>query len=102
MSNRCRNWRCSGYCEQDPARQKPILLAKAQASPQFYLVHTTDLTGINVARNDAEAPKDYSDASGSRARAPAGNDRGAAGADHRRPAMSIATPIRDDIASLSA
>ena len=45
----------------DAAQQKPILEAMAAAHPQMYLVSTTDPQGINVARNDAEAPKDYSD-----------------------------------------
>lgn len=50
-----------GIVSMDPAQQKPILEAMAQAYPYMYLVSTTDLNGMNVARNDAEAPKDYSD-----------------------------------------
>lgn len=43
-------------------RQKPILQAMAAAYPMdMYLISTTDLKGINVARNDDEAPKDYKD-----------------------------------------
>ena len=42
-------------------RQKPVLETMATAYPHMYLVSTTDLDGINVARNDAEASKDYSD-----------------------------------------
>ncbi len=45
----------------DAQRQKPILEAHAAAFPQMYLVSTTDLNGINVARNDAEDLKDYGD-----------------------------------------
>jgi GAF domain-containing protein/HAMP domain-containing protein len=45
----------------DAARQKPLLEAMAAAYPHMYLVSTTDLNGINVARNDDVAPKDYSD-----------------------------------------
>jgi GAF domain-containing protein/HAMP domain-containing protein len=45
----------------DPERQKPILEAMAAAHPHMYLVSTTDLNGINVARNDDELAKDYSD-----------------------------------------
>jgi GAF domain-containing protein/HAMP domain-containing protein len=45
----------------DPARQKPLLESMAATYPQMYLVSTTDTSGINVARNDEEAPKDYSD-----------------------------------------
>ena len=42
-------------------KQKPIVEAMAIAFPHMYLVSTTDLDGINVARNDDVAPKDYSD-----------------------------------------
>ncbi|MBI5950730.1 MAG: GAF domain-containing protein [Chloroflexi bacterium] len=42
-------------------RQKPVLLAVARAYPNLFLVHTTDLTGKNVARNDDEEPKEYGD-----------------------------------------
>jgi GAF domain-containing protein/HAMP domain-containing protein len=45
----------------DPARQKPLLEAMAAAHPDMYLVSTTDLSGLNVARNDDAAPKDYKD-----------------------------------------
>ncbi len=45
----------------DPERQKPILEAMAEAHPHMYLVSTTDLDGINVARNDDQLPKDYHD-----------------------------------------
>ncbi len=45
----------------DVDQQKPLLEAMHNAYPHMYLVSTTDLNGMNVARNDAEAPKDYSD-----------------------------------------
>lgn len=45
----------------DPEQQKPLLEDMAATYPYMYLVSTTDLTGINVARNDEVAPKDYSD-----------------------------------------
>ncbi|HNT74905.1 MAG TPA: cache domain-containing protein [Anaerolineae bacterium] len=81
----------------DPARQKPVLLAKAQASPQFYLVHTTDLTGMNVARNDGEFLKDYSDRLWFQgARAGQVTTEVLLGRTIGRPAMSIAAPIRDE------
>lgn len=44
----------------DPALQKPALERMAAAHPHMYLVSTTDLTGLNLARSDAETPKDYS------------------------------------------
>ncbi len=45
----------------DAAEQRPYLQALANAHPEIYLVSTTDLSGINVARSDDEAVKDYSD-----------------------------------------
>ena len=45
----------------DAGEQKLVLEAMAEAYPYMYLVSTTDLQGINVARNDDAAPKDYSD-----------------------------------------
>lgn len=45
----------------DAGRQKPVLEAMASAFPHMYLVSTTDLNGINIARNDEADPKDYSD-----------------------------------------
>jgi GAF domain-containing protein/HAMP domain-containing protein len=45
----------------DAARQKPLLQQMTVAYPQMYLVSTTDVRGINVARSDQETPKDYSD-----------------------------------------
>jgi GAF domain-containing protein/HAMP domain-containing protein len=45
----------------DAAQQKPVLQALAVAFPHMYLVSTTDLNGINVARNDAAALTNYSD-----------------------------------------
>ena len=45
----------------DPARQKPILEAMASAYPHMVFVSTIDLNGLNIARNDNQAPQDYSD-----------------------------------------
>jgi putative methionine-R-sulfoxide reductase with GAF domain len=51
----------SDITSMDTARQRPTLLAVANAHPNLFLVQTTDLTGMNVARNDDSEPKDYSD-----------------------------------------
>jgi GAF domain-containing protein/HAMP domain-containing protein len=51
----------TGVTSMDPARQGPILEAAAAAQPQLYLVSTTDLNGINVARSDGADPQDYGD-----------------------------------------
>ena len=45
----------------DAKRQRPILKAIAAEYRWAYLVHTIAPSGMNVARNDEEAPKDYKD-----------------------------------------
>jgi len=45
----------------DPKRQRPVLKAMAAEYRWAYLVHTIAPSGMNVARNDEEAPKDYKD-----------------------------------------
>ncbi|MHB8830463.1 MAG: cache domain-containing protein, partial [Syntrophales bacterium] len=45
----------------NPARQKPLLKKMAAAYPYMYLLSTTDLHGINVARSDNMRPIDYRD-----------------------------------------
>ncbi len=45
----------------DPARQKPVLVAAKTAHPYLLLVHTTDLQGKNVARNDSGQLQNYED-----------------------------------------
>jgi signal transduction histidine kinase/HAMP domain-containing protein len=45
----------------DANQQRPVLQAKSQTHTYMYLVSTTDLTGLNVARNDDGANTDYSD-----------------------------------------
>ena len=45
----------------ETVRQKDALIAMAQAHPNLYLVHTLDMTGFNVARNDDAGLTDYSD-----------------------------------------
>ncbi|CAG0935253.1 Methyl-accepting chemotaxis protein McpH [Thermoflexales bacterium] len=43
----------------DPQQQKPYLENMARAFTDMYLVSTTDLNGLNVARSDQEAAKEY-------------------------------------------
>ena len=45
----------------DPAQQKPALEAYAKTYQYMYLISTTDLTGMNVARNDENPLTDYQD-----------------------------------------
>ncbi len=45
----------------DPAVQQPILAAMDAVYEHIYLVSTTDLNGLNVARSDSATPIDYHD-----------------------------------------
>jgi GAF domain-containing protein/HAMP domain-containing protein len=45
----------------DSSQQRPYLQALVNAHPEIYLISTTDLNGMNVARNDDEDMKDYND-----------------------------------------
>ena len=45
----------------DPLQQRPVLQSMVEAHPDFYLVSTTDLNGLNVARSDESALLDYKD-----------------------------------------
>ncbi len=45
----------------DGESQKPILVEMAASYPYMYLVSTTDLHGVNIARNDTAEMKNYSD-----------------------------------------
>lgn len=81
----------------DAARQRPILQAVAASYPYMYLVSTTDTRGINVARSDDEAPKDYSDRLWYK-NAAAGAEvtfQVLIGRTTGRPALVVSTPIRD-------
>jgi GAF domain-containing protein/HAMP domain-containing protein len=50
-----------GIVSMNPDEQKIILKAMAVTYSHMYLISTTDLKGINVARNDDANPTDYSD-----------------------------------------
>ena len=50
-----------GIVSMDAQRQKPILEAMAKIYPQMYLISTTNLEGINIARQDDQENKKYSD-----------------------------------------
>jgi GAF domain-containing protein/HAMP domain-containing protein len=81
----------------DPALQQPILVATQKAYPYLFLVHTTDLNGKNVARNDNGRLQDYSDRkwflgsrSGARITLEATISRTSG-----RPVVNMGTPIKD-------
>jgi GAF domain-containing protein/HAMP domain-containing protein len=81
----------------DVSRQEPALKAMAAAHPYMYLVSTTDLKGINVARNDGAEPKDYSDRLWFRA-ARDGTPLAlelVVGKTSGKPTLVMATPIKD-------
>ncbi|HEU0292882.1 MAG TPA: cache domain-containing protein [Anaerolineales bacterium] len=81
----------------DSDQQRAVLQSIAQAHPYMYLVSTTDLTGINVARNDDAEPKDYSDREWfqkAKAGAPV-TYQSLIGKTSGSPALVVSTPIRD-------
>jgi len=81
----------------DGARQKPILETMAATHPHMYLVSTTDLNGLNVARSDDVPLKDYSDRPwflGARAGAPV-TFQSLIGRTSGEPALVASMPIRN-------
>ena len=81
----------------DPALQKPILVETDRVYDYLFLVHTTDLNGMNVARNDDGALQDYSDRAwflGGRSGAPV-TMQPLVSRTTGRPALNLATPVRN-------
>ncbi|MBN1145889.1 MAG: GAF domain-containing protein, partial [Anaerolineales bacterium] len=81
----------------DPALQKPLLESMAATYAHMYLISTTDTSGINVARNDDEAPKDYSDRAWVQG-ALSGAEvtyQTLIGRTSNQPALVVSKPIRD-------
>jgi PAS domain S-box-containing protein len=82
----------------DAERQGPTLLAIAATHPNLFLVQTTDLNGINVARNDDSEMKDYHDRGwflGAASGAPI-TIEALISRTTGRPALNMSTPIRDE------
>ena len=50
-----------GMASMDPAQQRPIVKAMASTYPDLFLIHTLDLTGADVARNDTSPLLNYQD-----------------------------------------
>ena len=82
----------------DASRQRPVLQAIAAAHPNLFLVQTTDLSGLNVSRNDDSELKDYHDrawflnaASGAPITFEVLISRTTG-----KPALNMSTPIRDE------
>jgi PAS domain S-box-containing protein len=82
----------------DPERQQAALKRTAAVYDRVFLAHTTDLTGINVARSDGHAPIDYADREWFRlARDGQPVSRGVhMSRTTGRPAISFAAPIREE------
>lgn len=81
----------------DPALQKPVLVETDRVYDYLFLVHTTDLNGMNVARSDDGALQDYSDRlwfQGGRSGAPV-TMQPLVSRTTGRPALNLATPIRN-------
>jgi methyl-accepting chemotaxis protein len=81
----------------DPLRQKPVLKAVNTVNPDFYLIHTLDLAGINVARSDDVENKDYHDRKYFQIPANGGpvTFQTVKGKTSGQPALTIGTAIRD-------
>jgi len=80
----------------DPEQQKPILQVMDAVYPYIYLVSTTDLRGMNVARSDDAPLTDYSDREWFReSRLDVVNYEVVIGRTSGRPALIVATLIRE-------
>lgn len=76
-------------------KQKPSLENILKTYKHLYLAHTVNLDGINIARSDNKAPKNYSDRAWFKG-AMAGNDityQTLIGRTTKKPALCMATPI---------
>lgn len=80
----------------DPEQQKPVLQVMDSVYPYIYLVSTTDLKGMNVARSDDAPLTDYSDREWFReSRLDVVNYEVVIGRTSGRPALIVATLIRE-------
>ncbi|MFN2108102.1 MAG: GAF domain-containing protein [Anaerolineae bacterium] len=86
----------------DPAMQEPVLTAMDAVYQHIYLVSTTDLSGMNVARSDGNALIDYSDRTWYqevRDGAPLAYQV-AIGRTSGKPALIVSMPIHDQLGNL--
>jgi GAF domain-containing protein/HAMP domain-containing protein len=86
----------------NPEQQRPVLQAVASTHPYMYLVSTTDLTGMNIARNDEGELTDYSDRvwyKNALTGAPV-TYQSLIGRTSKKPALVVSTPIMDDSGKL--
>ncbi len=86
----------------DAARQKPILQAISATHPQLFLVMTMDTKGMNVARNDDQELRDYSDREyfkGAMSGAPV-SIQALISRTTGEPSLNMAAPIRDQVGNI--
>ena len=79
----------------DPQQQQPVLERLLKYYESIYLANTIDTNGINIARSDGKAPKNYGDRLYFKG-AMAGNDityQALMGRTSKAPAVCISTPI---------
>ena len=82
----------------DPQQQQPVLERLLKYYKSIYLAHTTDTNGINVARSDGKAAKNYSDRLYFQ-NSMAGNDityQAVFGRTSQKPSVCIGTSIKVD------
>ena len=80
----------------DPQQQQPVLETIIKYYKGIYLAHTVNTNGINVARSDGKAPKDYGDRLYFKG-AMAGNDityQALMGKTSKAPAVCIGKPVK--------
>lgn len=80
----------------DAKQQTPILKELANTYNHLYLVSTTGLNGIGIARNDGQPPKDYSDRYWFQSAKSGKNITWETSIDNtnKKPAVCISTPIK--------
>ncbi len=86
-----------GMASMDAATQRPILQAMQKNYPEMYLISTTDLAGMNIARNDETKLTDYSDRQwfkGAKSGAPI-TFQSLIGRTTNQPALVASIPIKD-------
>ena len=86
----------------DASLQRPVLQAIATAHPNLFLVQTTDLKGLNVARSDDAELKDYHDRAwflGAASGAPITFEV-LISRTTGKPALNMSTPIRNEFGEL--
>ncbi|MDJ0636434.1 MAG: methyl-accepting chemotaxis protein [Xenococcaceae cyanobacterium MO_188.B29] len=85
-----------GILSSDPQQQKLILETVVNTYEYIYLAHTTDLTGMNIARSDEKAAKSYGDRFWFKG-AKAGNEitfQTLIGRTSKKPTLCLAAPIQ--------